>query len=109
MASYPKPIILETEGLLTNSAIPAFLSLTFAYSRGDTKVRFNSVDYNFIPHSGESYFLSQMPYEIGFYYALTGDDLGTYDLTKLGLLKGVSRYEDNEEKLKIFSESESGF
>jgi len=43
---------------LTNSAIPSFLSLTFAYSRGNTQVKFNSVDYNFIPHAGESFYLS---------------------------------------------------
>ena len=28
---------------------------------------------------------------------------------KFGLLKGFTRYEDNEEQLKIFSKSEAGF
>ena len=79
-ASYPKPIIQETEGLLTNSAIPAFLSLTFNYSRGNTTAAFNSIDFNFIPHGGETYYLSQMPHELGFYFALTGNELDSSDL-----------------------------
>ena len=58
MASYPKPIILETEGLLTNSSIPSFFSLTFNYSRGNTTAKFDSIDNNFIPHAGESFYLN---------------------------------------------------
>ncbi len=58
MASYPKPVILETEGELTNSAIPSFLSLPFTFSRGNTSARFNSVDFNAVPHSGETHVLS---------------------------------------------------
>ena len=59
LTTYPKPFLLQTEGIISNSAIGSYGLLPFAFSKGNTILSFNSIDFNFIPHGGELFFVEE--------------------------------------------------
>ena len=108
--TYPKPFLVQLDGVLTNSAIGAFGTLPFSYSNGNSSFHFNSVDFNFIPHGGESFMLKNLPFEKGIFLALTGGKLTTKDLLDYEFLKGLMDFGDeNLEILKHHTKSDALF
>ena len=108
--TFPKPFIIQLDGILANSAIGAYGTLPFSFSNGKTIFHFNSINFNFIPHGGELFVLKSLPNELGSFLALTGGKLTTKDLLKYGFLKDLMDFEDdNIEILKKITKSDALF
>ena len=103
-------MIVQLENKLENSAIPFFMNFPFCYAHPNTEIQFNSLSYNFLPHGGETYFLKNLPSNLGAYLALTCETLNSKDLMDLNLVFDVGVIDEDQIKtLKHFTHTEEIF
>lgn len=86
MAQTSFPLLVNTSGQLANSAASIFTSLPFVYDSGDTRLKFNDIDFQSIP-LGSTFTLSRLPNSLGVYLALTGNTIQGGDLQKYNFVK----------------------
>lgn len=86
MAQTSFPLLVNTSGQLANSAASIFTSLPFVYDNGDTRLKFNDIDFQSIP-LGSTFTLSRLPNALGVYLALTGNTIQGGDLKEFKFVK----------------------
>ena len=104
MASSNVALIVSANGRLSNSAASIFTNLPFVYSSGNTVMCFNDIDRQTSLLAGVSYTLSRLPFSIGMYLGLTGNNIHGDELLQLGLVKDFADMDHiNIEHIRQFS------
>ncbi|SBT70170.1 enoyl-CoA hydratase-related protein, putative [Plasmodium malariae] len=103
--SYKKPLISYCNGKTKGSA--GFLSFLSNNSSAyfHSSYSYNNLKYSFLPYGGISYVLANLRGSLGFYLALTGQEIKSADLIWCGLSKRWIS-EDTLELMEITSESQ---
>lgn len=91
-------------GLICNSAASIFTQLPFVFCAGNTKVKFNEIDYQSPLLGGVSHTLARLGQNYGTFLALTSNQIGGIHIKELGFAKeyAILDYE-NVEHIKRFS------
>ena len=61
----------------------------------DQNIKFDDTRYGFVPHGGQTYYLSRIPGEMGVFLALTGWEMNGVDALELGLVHHITPKEPN--------------
>lgn len=86
------------------------MNFPFCYAHPNTRITFNSLEYNLLPHGGETYFLKNLPPNLGLYLALTRESLNSKDMLDLGLVFDIAEFDEEQiELLKHFTHTEPMF
>ncbi|CRG97183.1 enoyl-CoA hydratase-related protein, putative [Plasmodium gallinaceum] len=103
--SYKKPLISYCNGKIKGSS--GFLSFLSNNSSSyfHSFYSYNNLKYSFLPYGGISYILANLRGSLGFYLALTGQEIKSSDLIWCGLTKRWLS-EDSLEMFEITSESQ---
>jgi enoyl-CoA hydratase len=83
---FVKPNVPLIDGLVVGGGVGFSLYGTHRVAGDGYRFAIPQVGIGFIPDSGASYFLAQMPGQTGMYLALTGSYLGAADAFRLGLV-----------------------
>jgi len=73
------PLITYGWGVAFNSGACLLAGGGISIADKNQIIRFNEVQYGFVPHAGSTYFLSKLPGEVGTFLALTGMDMNGTD------------------------------
>ena len=84
--------------------------MPFVFCSENTRVYIDNIKHGFLPHSGQSYWLNSLPFELGKFLSLTGTPLGAHELQYFGFARKVIEFDSEDfEKIRKFSHSEPFF
>ncbi|KRW99846.1 hypothetical protein PPERSA_10965 [Pseudocohnilembus persalinus] len=75
ISKFNKPLLINLNGEVNNSAIALLSNAPFSLPSNATTLKFDDIDYGFVPQLGASYIYSRLPYYLGTYLFLTGETL----------------------------------
>ena len=99
MTQFPKPIIVWGNGIVMGGGLGLFMSSSHPIATENSLFSMPEVGIGFFPDVGASYFLNQIPNQLGKYLALTSCRWNARGAQFLGL---TSWFFDHKDKQKIF-------
>ncbi|ODV63919.1 mitochondrial 37S ribosomal protein mS47 [Ascoidea rubescens DSM 1968] len=75
LSIYSKPVITLMNGITMGGGVGLSVHTPFRIASEDTRLAMPEMDIGFIPDVGTSFFLPKLDGSLGYYLALTGDDL----------------------------------
>jgi enoyl-CoA hydratase/carnithine racemase len=86
-----KPVFAQVSGGVKGAGAHLLSMLTMPLAYKNTFLKIDDVQRGMVPTMGGSHRLSRLPLKLGFYLALTGDELNFEEMTQLGYVKGFIR------------------
>jgi len=86
-----KPVFAQVSGGVKGAGAHLLSMLTMPLAYKNTFLKIDDVHRGMVPSMGGSHRLSRLPLKLGFYLALTGDELNFEEMTQLGYVKGFIR------------------
>ena len=97
--TYPCPVIVWGHGFVMGGGLGLFLGSSHRLMTDSSSLSMPEISIGLFPDVGASYILSRLPFEMGWYLALTGCRLNSLESQFLGL---ADFYFKNADKEKVF-------